>query len=93
MEKLEVEIFEYEPHQSPVLRMPGRQFPGYLIQGDSLNEYRKTVRIICKLADDYGNEELKSETRNLLTKFERIMQRYEAALSKHGLPLPYPAID
>lgn len=93
MKKLEVEIFEYEPPQSPILRMPGRQFPGYLFPGDSLNEYRKSARIICKLAAGVGDEELRSESQKLLQKLERIMQNYEAVLHKHGLSLPYPNPD
>lgn len=42
MERIEVELFT-DGGNDAVLRMPGRQFPGVLVQGDSLHVLRSDV--------------------------------------------------
>ena len=43
MERVEVELFS-DGSNDAVVRMPGRQFPGMVVQGDSLWGLRRNIR-------------------------------------------------
>lgn len=88
MRKAEVEIYSDQSNYS-VMRHPGRNFPGALIQGDSL-------MILCHTADsvrqelDKGNlEEARAELETLREQLWGRLQHYQAVMKQHELQLPF----
>jgi hypothetical protein len=81
-----VEIYS-DTTNAPVMRHPGRQFPGVLIQGDTLAN-------LCHLADDActavgrssGCYDEVNELRNLLQDY---LNNYKKTLIEAGLSLPF----
>jgi len=84
MERIEVERL------SPgIVRLPGRQFPGTVIQGDSLSVLRAEVAEIgaaCAAGDQAAAQEAASL---LLNKLDALLADYEDALARHGIQRPY----
>ena len=73
-----------------VIRHPGRQFPGVLVQGDTLNGLRSDVRHIAELiGETEENEELHYGLLSLREKLDGMLAHYEAVLKEHGIRRPY----
>jgi DNA-binding FadR family transcriptional regulator len=88
MERVEVELFT-DGGNNAVVRMPGRNFPGVLIQGDSLSIIRSDVadiRDACRTGDANEAREL---AELLLDQLDAIMLRYTDALERHDLRKPF----
>jgi hypothetical protein len=88
MERVEVELFT-DGSNNAVIRMPGRQFPGVLIQGDGLASLRfdvAEIRDAC-LAGDATKALEAAEF--LLEDLDAILLRYTDALERHGLRKPF----
>ena len=88
MERVEVELFT-DGSNNAVIRMPGRQFPGVLIQGDSLASLRSDVggiRDACLASD--ATEALEA-VNFLLEDLDAILLRYTDALERHCLRKPF----
>ena len=88
MKRIELEILS-DTVNSPVLLVPGRKFPGVVIQGDSL-------KILLDLADDIEKanvagdaEELRENIISLKNKLGGYVEEYEATMKAHGKQLPY----
>ena len=83
-----VEIYS-DSSNAAVMRHPGRQFPGVLVQGDTLYLLCRRLDVVCDeargvLSED-GYAEL-NETRNHLW---RLLLHYKGVLAEHHLPLPF----
>jgi hypothetical protein len=88
MERVEVELFT-DGSNNAVIRMPGRQFPGVLIQGDSLSSLRSDlaeIRDACRTGD--AAEALEAAD-FLLEDLDSILLRYTDALERHGIRKPF----
>lgn len=70
-----------------VVRLPNRQHPGVVIQGDSLKILFDLADEICDLADTPG--ELRDVAEELRDNLRGRLEAYEKALRAHGLDLPY----
>ena len=88
MENKQVEVYS-ETSNMAVVRMPGRRFPGSVIQGDSLS-------ILCDLATSLHQRSIKTrdnefigEAQELKELLEGRIRHYEVALKTHGIDLPY----
>lgn len=88
MEIKEIEVFS-EMSNYAIVRMPGRHFPGCVIQGDSLSVLLNNAEEVCSLAMRTGNEDLISEADALRESIEDRLDYYESVLREHGLDLPY----
>lgn len=86
--KIEVDSLSAEPN-SAVIRLPGRKFPGIVIQGDSLKVLVGHVEDLYLLAEPLRNPELIESVEELRTLLESYLRAYEDALRANGLPLPY----
>ena len=74
---------------SPVIRAPGRSFPGILVQGDSFAELTKGIgRIIKSLKEDNHSEAI-DEAEDLLGECKEKLSHYESVLNEKGFDLPY----
>jgi hypothetical protein len=90
MKRIEVEILS-ESVNSPVVRTPGRKFPGVIIQGDSLKNIlslSEEVYGLSRKIKDSEIEDLALELRDLLGAY---LAEYEAAVKANNLELPYPS--
>ncbi|WP_164017847.1 DUF6959 family protein [Pyxidicoccus trucidator] len=93
MELKEVEVFSTVVNAA-VVRVPGRKFPGVVIQGDSLSILRSDVREARKLAaaaagSEEAREELAAVLEELEDKLAGYLTVYEETLRAHGMALPY----
>jgi hypothetical protein len=73
----------------PVLRMPGRAFPGILIQGDTLSSLYALARMAHDRAERHDDAELADLTGQMMDELADIIQEYEHVLVYHNRPLPY----
>ncbi len=88
MDRIEAELFTDRGNDA-VIRLPPRNFPGVLIQGDSLAIIRTDVAEILE-ACDHGDLGAARETAAiLLSDLDDLLARYATALEAHGIPLPY----
>jgi hypothetical protein len=88
MTKIEVESFSNTTN-AVVVRLPGRKFPGIVLQGDSLKILLDSAIEVARLSrgsNVSGLEESAEEVARLLNGYS---QAYEEALKKHHQPLPY----
>lgn len=71
-----------------VLRMPGRQFPGVLIQGDSLSVLFSQARELASGLT--GAKSAAAEDASLLAAaLGELLDDYAVTLEQHDIPLPY----
>jgi hypothetical protein len=84
-ETKQVEVLS-ETSNYAIVRMPGRNFPGSVIQGDSLYILVGLARKIQTEAASSHNEELTDAAAELL---EDRIEYYETVLAAHNIDLPY----
>ncbi|MEU3301143.1 hypothetical protein ABZ729_15140 [Streptomyces sp. NPDC006678] len=88
MERVEAELFT-DGGNDAVVRLPGRRFPGVLIQGDSLAILRSEVAEVVEAFDQGDVEEAREVASLLLAGLDALLMRYSAALEAHKIPRPY----
>ncbi|MGY5060795.1 DUF6959 family protein [Streptomyces sp. 900105755] len=88
MERTEVELFT-DSGNDTVVRMPGRRFPGVLVQGDSLHILRSDVAEVLEACERGDLDEARESAGLLLTSLDVLLAQYEAALVEHDIPRPY----
>lgn len=76
-QRIEVEALSSDVN-APVLRIPGRRFPGVLIQGDALHALCGRVDALCAAASSAPSDlaEAALEIRDILEPYRRV---YDAA--------------
>ena len=89
MRELIVELYS-EPTNNAVVRIPGRKFPGVLVQGDSLRTLYLTADAIWRRAVEQGDSALTDEALGLRETLSEVLGRYERVLEENQLPFPYP---
>lgn len=72
-----------------VLRLPERQFPGALIQGDTLHSLVTLAQEAEAASGRNDRREALRVVRSLGDELRELRDAYEKALRKHGIPLPY----
>ncbi|MEE1667999.1 hypothetical protein RCR19_21160 [Streptomyces sp. WAC07094] len=88
MERVEAELFT-DGGNDAVVRLPGRNFPGVLIQGDTLSTLQADVAELVELcaAGDVGEAQ---RVANLLhADLGAKLMRYSEALEAHGISRPF----
>ena len=85
---MELEVFGTETNAG-IVRMPGRRFPGIVIQGDSLKNLLDTAHRITELARTTEMSELIDEAKSLEEMLADYLHTYESTLEGHGHALPY----
>jgi hypothetical protein len=88
VEILSVEMFTPVGNNA-VLRLPGRRFPGVLVQGDSLSILVEHVREVVERARQGSDEDLLGAAEALQDLLLAAQEKYEKALADHGIALPY----
>jgi len=72
-----------------VVHLPGRKFPGAVIQGDSLSIWLTHVHAARDAATGGDLNELCEELASLESKIRGCLDHYEKTLAKNGFGLPY----
>lgn len=88
MERIEAELFT-DGGNDAVVRLPGRRFPGVLVQGDSLHILRSDVAEVVEACERGDLDEARDSAGLLLANLDALLARYEAALNEHEIPRPY----
>ena len=88
MEIREIEIYSDAPNYV-IVRTPGRNYPGCVIQGDSLAILLDRASEVCSLARSSGNQDLIEEAEDLEQALKERLDDYEIVLKAHGFNLPY----
>jgi len=86
--KIEVELFTLTSNAA-VIRLPNRQFPGSVIQGDSLSILFHLAESINQRLETSSSEELRGEIKALYELIQARLHIYEETMQQHGLDLPY----
>ncbi|MBI3870720.1 MAG: hypothetical protein HY299_19495 [Verrucomicrobia bacterium] len=89
MEKVQIDVLS-ETVNCPVVQMPGRKYPGIILQGDSLRILLDSTEEICDLCVSAQNSELSSAAASLKQKLAGYFASYEQAMKEAGRDLPYP---
>ncbi len=85
-----IEVFS-EASNRAVVRMPGRRFPGVVIQGDSLSLLVSAARLVREGVPQGGAlQETANELFDLLSGY---LAHYESVLAENGIELPYSRPD
>jgi hypothetical protein len=88
MHKQELEVYSEAPNVG-VVRMPGRRFPGSVIQGDSLSILRGLAEDLRNGLRDHPDEELSGAAQELFELLDRRLRHYVAVLDAEAIPLPF----
>lgn len=85
MEALQADVYAVEGNVA-VLRLPGRRFPGALVQGD-------TMKMVLGIIEEAMNADDPVDARAALTEVHELISSvvttYETALTRAGERLPY----
>src|SRR5262245_3229858 len=84
----QVEVLSAATNAS-ILRMPGRRFPGVLVQGDSLSILLDEALDVLAALSDKPDSEAFDAALNLAETLESLLAHYETTLNQKGLELPY----
>lgn len=69
--------------------MPGRRFPGVLMQGYSPGILRSEVVEVAEACERGDFDEARDSAGLFLENLDALLTRYEAALREHEIPRPY----
>jgi len=84
----QVEIFA-DTSNAAVMRHPSRQFPGVLVQGDTLYSMCQAADFICARARPQLDEEVSQELNELRNQLWSLLTHYKSVLAEHDLPVPF----
>jgi hypothetical protein len=88
MKKEEVEIFS-DASNIAVMRHPGREFPGSLIQGDSLHSLLQNVMEAKKEIDGGDAQQASEILDGVIENLTYRLEHYKKVLKEHGRDLPF----
>ncbi|WP_435189406.1 DUF6959 family protein [Streptomyces sp. bgisy126] len=88
MERVEAELFT-DGGNDAVVRLPGRRFPGLLVQGDTLSTLATDVAELVELCAAGDLEEARQAADLLQQALGTKLQRYTDALDAHGERHPF----
>ena len=88
METKTVEIYS-EASNFAIVSVPGRSFPGCVVQGDSLSILLGYAKTVWEKVKDSGDEDLAGSAEELVELLQSRLDHYERVLAEHGIELPY----
>jgi hypothetical protein len=83
-----VEIYS-DATNGAVMRHPGRNFPGVLLQGDTLHTLCVAADAACEEARDVMSDEGFQRLNDLRRHLRSLLNHYKMVLSEHKLRLPF----
>lgn len=88
MANIEVDLLTDQGNNA-VVQLPGRKYPGVLVQGDTLSTLITTTNEAIEALRQGDTGEAETLIRELLARLQDSQSCYEAALQARGIPLPY----
>ena len=90
MEIEPLEVYARDPNYA-VIRPPGRNYPGCVIQGDSLASLCRMANSIARYAanTEIADEDFLDDVQELNNALVGRLLHYQDILSKHGIDLPH----
>ncbi|MFF4041173.1 DUF6959 family protein [Streptomyces sp. NPDC001816] len=88
MERVEAELFT-DGGNDAVVRLPGRRFPGVLMQGDSLHILHGDLGEVVEACERGDLAEVQDSAGLLLARLDAVLTRYANALQEDEIPRPY----
>lgn len=89
MKQIQIDVLS-ETVNCPVVQMPGRKFPGVVLQGDSLRILLDSAEEVQQLCSSGSNADLSLAVASLREKLAGYVASYEKAMTEAGRNLPYP---
>jgi hypothetical protein len=80
-----------EVPNSGIVQLPGRRFPGVVVQGDSLSSMFDELALALRHAKHRRDEEGYYATLAVASRLQELLAAYENTLSAIGSSLPYSA--
>ena len=88
---MELEVYSQSINRG-VVKMPSQNFPGLLLQGETLSALLGLASSILEKAQKTSDAELIDASLELRDNFQKLLSHYESTLGKHNIPLPYSTI-
>ncbi len=88
---MELEVYSQSIDRG-VVRMPSQNFPGLVIQGETLSTLLKLAKSAHENSQNSTDTDLIDATRDLVETLQKLVAHYESTLNKHNIPLPYSTI-
>jgi hypothetical protein len=85
---MENKVLSEDPNYA-IVRLPGRSFPGCVIQGDSLAILVNDARVLLEHARSFGALESIEIAEDVFDSLSNRLDHYEHVLKAHDLGLPY----
>ncbi len=83
-----VEIYS-DATNAAIMRHPGRRFPGFLIQGDSLSVMKSLADDAYSRLSGIADEEALYALKRLKDALTGDLKHYATVLTEHGIQLPF----
>ena len=91
MEYIELEVYSQSINRG-VIRMPSQNFPGLLLQGETLSALLNLARSVHERSQRTTDMELIETSQQLRDDLQKLVSHFEATLTRHNIPLPYSTI-
>ena len=88
---MELEVYSQSINRG-VVKMPSQNFPGLLLQGETLSTLLALAKSTHEKALGTSDAELVNTSLELRDSLQKLVSHYEATLGKHNIPLPYSTI-
>ena len=88
MKKEEVEIFSDSTNQA-VMKHPGRNYPGVLVQGDTLYSICRDLDRVCREISNGNVDEAFDELNEIRNSMWEKLNHYKVVLGEHDIKLPF----
>lgn len=77
------------PHNYAVVQLPQRNYPGVVMQGDSLHILKQQAERMARLLGAMELEELAGEIEYLTEQLTEVQAHYERVCAERNIALPY----
>ena len=88
MKQIQIDVLS-EAVNCPIVQMPGRKFPGIVLQGDSLRILLDSAEEVQQLCSSVRSADLSAAVASLREKLAGYVASYEEAMLEAGRDLPY----
>ena len=92
MEYMELEVYSQSINRG-VIKMPSQNFPGLLLQGETLSTLLGLARSIHEKSQKTSDTELINASDELRDGLQKLLSHYESTLGRHNIPLPYSTVQ
>jgi signal transduction histidine kinase len=78
------------PVNFAVVQLPGRNFPGVVVQGDTLNGLVQRLGEMAQMLERGELDDLAGELSDIREQLSEALANYDHVCAERGIPSPYP---